>query len=144
LLEDEWDCVRQTSIFSREFKVNPDKEYILVGRGSDSAANQRYFQMNRSFKNSGLGNVRIATMGEKPDIDDVLNELKKKENKKTIVLHPFMVASGENVKKKIAGETDSFASRLKEAGYEVEVILKGLGEYPEFRNVYVNRLRAIL
>jgi sirohydrochlorin cobaltochelatase len=144
LLEDEWDCVRQTSIFSREFKVNPDKEYILVGRGSDSAANQRYFQMNRSFKNSGLGNVRIATMGEKPNIDDVLNELKKKENKKTIVLHPFMVASGENVKKNIAGETDSFASRLKEAGYEVEVILKGLGEYPEFRNVYVNRLRAIL
>lgn len=144
LLEDEWDCVRQTAIFSRDFMINPNKEYILIGRGSDSAANQRYFQMNRAFENSGLGNVRIATMGAKPDIDDALAELKAKGCSRKVVLHPFMVASGENVKKNIAGETDSLASKLKEAGYEVEVILKGLGEYPEFRNVYVNRLRAIL
>jgi sirohydrochlorin cobaltochelatase len=143
-LEDEWDCVRQTAVFSQEFKVNPDKEYILIGRGKDSAASQRYLEMNKAFENSGLGNVRIAVMDAKPDIDDAMDRLKAKGNSKTVVIHPFMVASGEKVEKSLAGEKDSFASRLKEAGYEVEVILKGLGEYPEFRNVFVNRLRAIL
>jgi sirohydrochlorin cobaltochelatase len=144
LLEDEWDCFRQTAIFSREFMINPDKEYILIGRGSDSDANHRYHQMNKAFENSGLSNIRIAAIDAKPDIEDALEHLKAKGNNKKVVIHPFMVASGNRVREKIEGEKDSVAARLKDEGYDVEVILKGLGEYPEFRNIYINRLRAVL
>jgi sirohydrochlorin cobaltochelatase len=116
----------------------------LIGRGSDDDANRRYKQMNKAFENSGLSNIRIAAIDAKPDIEDALEHLKAKGSSKKVVIHPFLVASGEKVREKIAGDTDSIVSRLKAGGYDVEVILKGLGEYPEFRNIYINRLKAVL
>jgi cobalamin biosynthesis Co2+ chelatase CbiK len=44
---------------------------------------------------------------------------------------------------KLIGETDSFASALREAGFEVEAQNKGLGEYKQFRRIYTIRLNSI-
>ncbi len=41
-------------------------------------------------------------------------------------------------------ETDSYAAKLREEGYEVLAIVKGLGEYPQFRRIYVEKLQEML
>ena len=41
----------------------------------------------------------------------------------------------------MAGESDSFASILKEEGYAPECVLKGIGEYPAVRQVYLSHLQ---
>lgn len=144
VLEDAWDCVKLAGFLSRTFRFRSDKEYVLMGHGSESAANERYKQMNSTFENSGLTNVRIATVEGKPDIDDVLDILKLRNNKKPVMLYPFMVVAGDHVHNDMAGEKDSFASKLRDAGYEVEINMNGLGEYADFRIIYVNKLKEIL
>lgn len=144
VIEDAWDCVKLAGFLSRTFRFRSDKEYILMGHGSESAANERYKQMNSTFENAGLTNVRIATVEAEPDIDDVLDTLKLRNNKKPVVLYPFMVVAGEHAHNDMAGEKDSFASKLKDAGYEVEINMNGLGEYADFRMTYVNKLKEIL
>lgn len=144
VLEDAWDCVKLVGFLYRIFKFRGDKEYILMGHGSESAANERYKQMNSAFENMGLDNVRIASVEARPDIDDALNALKQRNNKKPVVLSPFMVVSGEHVHNDMAGEKDSFASKLRDAGYVVEIIMNGLGEYADFRDIYVHKMKEIL
>ena len=41
-------------------------------------------------------------------------------------------------------EEDSWKTILTEAGYEVECVLKGLGELPEIQQVYVNHTQAAI
>jgi sirohydrochlorin cobaltochelatase len=54
-----------------------------------------------------------------------------------------MVVAGEHAKNDMAGEEDSYVSKLREAGYPVEAYIKGLGEYPEFRKIYRDKFECI-
>ena len=44
---------------------------------------------------------------------------------------PFMLVAGDHAKNDMAGEEDSWKCELEDAGYEVRVIMKGLGEFEE-------------
>lgn len=44
----------------------------------------------------------------------------------------------------MAGEKDSYVTRLREAGFAVEPVIKGLGEYPQFRSLYVEKVKRML
>lgn len=49
-----------------------------------------------------------------------------------------MVVAGDHAINDMSGdEDDSWKSTFEKAGYEVECILKGLGEYPAVRQIYV-------
>ena len=62
---------------------------------------------------------------------------------KPVILVPLIVSGGNAQMDKLIGETDSFASALREAGFEVEAQHKGLGEYKQFRRIYTIRLNSI-
>ena len=62
---------------------------------------------------------------------------------KPVILVPLIVSGGNAQMDKLIGETDSFASALREAGFEVEAQNKGLGEYKQFRRIYTIRLSSI-
>lgn len=144
VLEDAWDCVKLVGVLFRAYNIRSDKEYIFMGHGSESAANERYNQMNSVFENMGLKNVRVASVEAKPDIDDAIAALKLCKNEKPVVLSPLMVVAGDHVHNDMAGEKDSFASKLRDEGYTVEINMSGLGEYPEYRSIYVNKMKEIL
>ena len=56
-----------------------------------------------------------------------------------------MIVAGDHAKNDMAGDDkDSWYSRFKAEGYEVEPILKGLGEYPEIRRIFVEHLRSVI
>ena len=60
-----------------------------------------------------------------------------------VVLAPFMIVAGDHAKNDMAGDDpESWYSQFKEAGYEVEAVIKGLGEYPGIRKILVNHLKA--
>ena len=60
--------------------------------------------------------------------------------KKKAVLMPFMLVAGDHAKNDMAGEEDSWKSRLEEEGYEVRVILKGLGELEGIRKIFLEHI----
>lgn len=143
VLNEEEDCEKLIPILRDMFQFCDKYEYILMGHGSEDAANIRYAQMNQAFQRAGMYNVRIASVEAKPDLEDAIEELKKRGNKKKVLLYPFMVVAGDHAKNDMAGEEDSYVSELRENGYQTEAYIKGLGEYPQFRRIYVEKFQKI-
>lgn len=144
VLDKEEDCRAILPVLKEMFSFDDQYEYVLMGHGSEDAANIRYAQMNEAFLEAGLLNVRIASVEAKPDLSDAIKALETKNSKKKVILQPFMVVAGDHAKNDMAGvEEDSYAATLKEAGYDVKVNIKGLGEYPQFRRLYLKKYREI-
>ena len=74
-----------------------------------------------------------------PDLRNVMAKLEISGRKK-VVLMPFMFVAGEHEKNDMAGEEDSWKSELEEKGYEVRVILKGLGEFEGIRKIFAEHI----
>ncbi|WP_443770105.1 sirohydrochlorin cobaltochelatase [Anaerostipes sp.] len=144
VLDKEEDCQSLVPVLKEMFSFKDSYEYILMGHGSEDAANIRYAQMNEALKKAGLFYVRIASVEAKPDLSDAMQHLETMEQKKKVILYPFMVVAGDHAKNDMAGdEEESYATMLKKAGYEVEIHIKGLGEYPQFRKIYLEKYRKI-
>lgn len=151
VLQTEEDCMKMAAIVTSILQIPKIKEegpsldateYILMGHGTEDVANERYHQMNEAFVKLGFYNVRIASVEAKPNLEDAINILQVKYNAPVkIVLHPFMVVAGDHANNDMAGEEDSFKAILEELGNHVTPIVKGLGEYEEFRKEYVEKLR---
>lgn len=58
-----------------------------------------------------------------------------------VLVAPFMMVAGDHANHDMAGEKDSFAAALREAGYEPVCLLKGIGEYEPVRECYFRHLR---
>ena len=76
-----------------------------------------------------------------PELQDVMNKLEKSEKKKVVLL-AFMLVAGEHAKNDMAGEEDSWKQVIRDAGYEVRVLLKGLGEFPKIRQIFEEHLQV--
>jgi sirohydrochlorin cobaltochelatase len=115
-----------------------------MGHGTVDTANVRYREMNEAFARAGYDNIIIASVEAKPDLDDALEAMAGK-NIKSVLVHPFMVVAGEHANNDMAGgDTDSYVSRLRDAGYQVTAVVKGLGEYESFRRLYVEKLKELM
>ena len=56
-----------------------------------------------------------------------------------------MVVCGDHANNDMAGdEEDSWKTILEQEGYEVECVLKGLGELPEIQQLYVEHTQAAI
>ena len=64
-------------------------------------------------------------------------------DKRKVVLFPLMVVAGDHANNDMAGdEEDSLKSVLESQGYEVRCIVRGMGEYPEFRELFMDHIRV--
>lgn len=62
-----------------------------------------------------------------------------------IVLAPFMIVAGDHAQNDLAGaDSDSWMNRLSSEGYEVTPVLKGLGEYPQVRQILVEHVQQAM
>ena len=78
-----------------------------------------------------------------PTMESLLRMVKAYEPSK-VVLAPFMIVAGDHAKNDMAGDDpESWYSQFKAAGYEVEPVVKGLGEYPGIRKLLVEHLQVL-
>ena len=62
-----------------------------------------------------------------------------------VVLLPFMIVAGDHAHNDMAGdEPDSWASRFRAAGYQVEPIIKGLGSYQRIRELFIEHVQTAM
>ena len=87
--------------------------------------------------------MHIASVEAEPDLGDAMQVIEKQGFAKKVILHPFMVVAGDHARNDMAGKEDSYVTKLKGAGYQVEAVVKGLGEYAAFRRIYVDKLRKL-
>lgn len=131
--------------------VDATKEYddgqtaiVFMGHGTEADSNEVYSKMNEKLQAAGHANYYVGTVEAKPDIDDVAWFVKMGGYKR-VVLEPLMVVAGDHANNDMAGdEEDSWKSVLSAQGYEVVPVLKGLGELPGIRQVYVSHVADAL
>lgn len=118
--------------------LKEEEALILMGHGTYHHANAAYPCLDYVFKSEGHTNVYMGSVEGFPYIDDVVKQLKKQSQIKKLYLMPFMVVAGDHALNDMAGdEEDSWKEVLKNQGYEVEIIMKGLGELEGIRKIFV-------
>jgi sirohydrochlorin cobaltochelatase len=127
-----------------EMKPSQEELLIFMGHGTEHYSNSVYAALNYQLKDMGHENVLIATVEAYPSIEQVVREADKKHDKK-IRLAPFMLVAGDHANNDLAGEKeDSWKNILEREGHQVTCELKGLGEYPGIRAIYMEHLETAI
>lgn len=124
--------------------LSEDTALLLMGHGTQHFANSAYAALDYMFKEQGMPNVFVGAVESYPDLDTVIPFLKT-GNYRKIILQPLMIVAGDHASNDMAGdEEDSWKTVLKAEGFEVECIMRGLGEFSSIHSLYIDQIaRAI-
>lgn len=109
--------------------------YLWVGHGTYDVSTAQYAMLDYLLTSEGYANHVIATIEGYPSMTEALRRLKATGLHK-VTVSPLLLVSGEHAKNDIANDVTGI---LKENGFEVEVDLRGLGEYPAVRQLFVDK-----
>lgn len=116
---------------------------VFMGHGTEIEADYAYQKLQEEYLKAGKNNIFIATVEGKVTIKDVIEKMKGKGFKK-ILLKPFMIVAGDHAKNDMSSDDeDSWKTILKNEGYEVTSVLKGMGEYEFIRKMFMDKLEAV-
>lgn len=116
----------------------------FMGHGTEAESNEVYAKMQDMLTEAGYENYYIGTVEATPSLDDVLAEVQAGDYTK-VVLEPLMIVAGDHANNDMAGDEDgSWKTTFEDAGYEVECILKGLGEIPAIQDLFVQHAQAAI
>ena len=122
--------------------LTQDQVLVLMGHGTTHYANSIYAALDYTFKDKGYKNIFLGTVEAYPSMESLMRMVKE-YNPSKVVLAPFMIVAGDHAKNDMAGDDpDSWYSQFTAAGFQVEPVVKGLGEYPGVRNLLVEHLKA--
>ena len=116
----------------------------FMGHGTEHASNAVYAKMQDMLTADGHTNYFIGTVEAEPSLDDVIEKVKAGGYEK-VVLEPLMVVAGDHANNDMAGDDeDSWKSAFAAEGFEVECLLRGLGENEEIRKIYVEHAQKAI
>ena len=115
-----------------------------MGHGTTHQVNTVYAGLDQKFKESAHANVFIGTVEADPTIHNLVKEVTSFQPSK-IYVTPFMIVAGDHAHNDMAGDSpDSWGCQFENAGFEVCPIIKGLGEYPGIRRMYVEHAQKAI
>ena len=118
----------------------PDEALILMGHGTAHFANSAYAQMEHMLQ-AKCERIFVATVEGYPTLESVKQQLGKNPAIRKVTLAPFMLVAGDHARNDMAGGEQSWKAELEAAGYEVECVLRGLGQCPAVRALFVEHCR---
>lgn len=140
LLSSDADYTELAGIITEETaQYNVDKTAVVfMGHGTEHPANATYARLDGILKAmSNVKNYHIGTVEATPSLEDVMAEIAKTDATKVVLL-PLMIVAGDHATNDMAGdEEDSWKTKFKGEGYEVECVIKGLGEYSGIQQMFV-------
>ncbi|WP_406241716.1 sirohydrochlorin cobaltochelatase [Tissierella carlieri] len=125
-------------------ELGSNEALVFMGHGSNHEADEAYEILENLYHKKGFTNVFIGTVGGSKTIEDIIKELKEKNIKK-IKLKPFMLVAGDHAINDMASEDDdSWKSILEKDRFQVEICLRGLGEYRIIQEIFLEHLEQII
>lgn len=138
--------------FNKVIKAITDatKEYddgetaiCFMGHGTEADSNSVYAKMQTMLTDAGYANYYVGTVEATPSLDDVLEKVKANSAYKKVVLEPLMTVAGDHANNDMAGDEDgSWKKTFEDAGYEVNCVVKGLGEMEGIQDIFVEHAKA--
>ena len=128
-------------------KPAKDTEYLLVGHGAHSDYSRTYSDLEEAFVNKGCENIRVLKLKDKDCLGQAIAWLKKREadtRDAQVEIVPLVIAWGDYMASELYNSEDSFMWQLRKAGYRTVFTGMGLGQYAEFREIYIKKLQEVL
>ncbi|MDO5015411.1 MAG: sirohydrochlorin cobaltochelatase [Eubacteriales bacterium] len=123
-------------------KSSEDVALLYMGHGTQLANDHVYQDLTNTFRQAGYKNAYIGTVEGKYGLDHVIPMLREK-NYTEIHLLPLMLVAGDHARNDMIGdEPDSWRNVLTQQGWQVSYKLRGLGELPAIREIFVQRAKA--
>ena len=114
---------------------------VFMGHGTHHPANVYYAALNYHVQKLDP-NIFVGTVEGWPEIDDVVADLQKRRINKAYLL-PLMSVAGDHARNDMVGpEENSWKSILEKQGIDCEPVLKGLAEYEEFVDMWLDHLKT--
>lgn len=142
LLESRKDALRVARAVLAGMDQRPrDEAVALMAHGQAQGRADLVFEGARVLFKENDPLVFMATVEGARGFDELLAELKTRKVRK-VRLQPLMLVAGDHARNDLAGDgEDSWASRLRAAGFQVEARLQGLGELPGVCDLFVDHAR---
>lgn len=110
---------------------------VYMGHGTEHESNATYANLQKKLTDAGKTNIFIGTVEATPSVEDVV-ALVKEGGYKKVVLIPLMIVCGDHANNDMAGdEEDSWKSIFEAEGFEVQCVLRGLGENADIQQLVV-------
>ena len=138
------DCRRVAMAMIDSAKFDHDKAYILLGHGTANIADVLWEQIEEEIHSAGYDKVFLALLRGAPALPEAIGKLQNLRYDGEVTIVPIMVGAGYSVRSTLEVSTNPFLMRLRTAGFPVKTIIKGVGEYPEFREVFYEKLDKIM
>ena len=117
---------------------------VFMGHGTHHEANATYSRLEKRLHAAGYTNYFVGTVEGAPLIDEVIESVKATDATKVVLL-PLMIVAGDHANNDMAGdEEDSWKTAFVNAGYEVECVLKGLGQYAGVQQILIDHAKAAI
>lgn len=117
---------------------------IYMGHGTEHESNATYAKLQEKITAAGYNNYFIGTVEATPSLEDVIASAKEYGAKKVVLL-PLMIVAGDHANNDMAGdEDDSWKTAFEKEGFEVECVLKGLGQYKGVQDMIVDHAAATI
>ncbi|GFI62583.1 sirohydrochlorin cobaltochelatase [Clostridiales bacterium] len=139
------DYDRVVEIMAEEVKKAADgRAVILMGHGTEHYADAAYAALDYRFKAMGHNNIFVGTVEGYPDFNQVKSYVKN-SNFKRVLLTPFMIVAGDHANNDMAGDGEnSWKTLLEKDGFDVQCLLRGIGEYDEIQNMFADHLSVAM
>ncbi len=114
---------------------------VLMGHGTGAKANRVYLDLQNKLREKGFHHYYIATVEAEPALEDILPSLKAGGYEK-VVLQPLMIVAGDHANNDMASdEEDSWKRILEKEGYQVQCVLRGMGQIPTIREIFAEHTK---
>lgn len=140
LLSDRDDVENMAEVLKEEF---PHNVTVLMGHGSYHEKDIYYNKLAGILLKSDQ-HIFLGTVEGSLELDDVRKFLDR-TGEKDVFLSSFLLVAGDHAQNDMSSDDeDSWYSLLKDAGYNVDVEIKGLLERDAINEMFYDRLEEIL
>lgn len=143
LLYDMEDCRRTAKALLDALSPEAGEALVFMGHGTEHPANAVYPAIGYIFHRMGREDVFLGTVEGWPRGEDVLEQVREAGFRR-VLLAPMMLVAGDHARNDMAGEEGSWKALFEGAGLSVRCALRGMGEIPAIRQIYVDHCRKLL
>ena len=140
LLHDEASIAEVGAALADIFSFVEDEDaLVLMGHGSDHEVDDVYLKLENQLASIGHKNFIVGTIEGELDIERAISKLGELKPRKGWLV-PLLFVSGDHALNDIGGDDeDSCKIMIRDAGFDVECILEGLGEYQQIIDILLRR-----
>lgn len=140
LLCEKEDYIKVLEAVLKASDMQEGEALLLVGHGTKHHDNTEYQNFEYTAYTQGHRNVYVATLAGHQKTALLMRKLELTGCKK-IRLMPLLLVAGIHAQVDIAGDKDSWKTKLMDTGYQVEVQMIGIGELDTIQDVFVEHLK---